>query len=172
MGCFCSICCDQKRHISKSKIRRQSKIQNPLICSQQENELNQNCLKAEELYNKKYSEKIYSRHHEIYCNYPNCQYDKKRRHVHMENDIIILKDSQIYCKKCNMIITLVEETLTSTLYKEIKYFSHCNTCCNTYENLLEIKEIHDDKSKNSETLKEIRKYCNRCAPNIRVSFSS
>jgi Ring finger domain len=95
-----------------------------------------------------YTSYLQHRNHEFYCEYGDCIFKKKgKRHVHLHDKIQLLKDTEIYCKKCSKIINLLIATVGYTYFTEYYDVSlnsckeggynailnyHCNKCCKQF----------------------------------------
>jgi hypothetical protein len=133
---------------------------------QDEKELMRNYKNAVIMHGILYASYIYARTQETHCNNKECKYNKRKRHIHKNEKIFVLKNSEIYCEKCDGIITLIKNKfvrnkITLALYSKTEISDHCDECCNTYINKI-IRSVLYEQNKKYENYTIISTRCNNC----------
>jgi hypothetical protein len=160
---------ENNNQIIKKKIEKQDKLEK-IMTPEEKIEYNKKQLmhsykRAEAKYGIGLASDIYTRTQEIHCSIDDCEYKGNKRHFHKDNQLIKLKDNEIYCEKCKKKIVLIEEnnyrnTFTLDCRFEIIFYIHCDLCCDTFVEKIEIMEVK--KNKTRKTQEKIAEHCITC----------
>jgi hypothetical protein len=169
MGSLCSSSVDDVCTPIKINTAHQIKVKSKQLSKTdiKQMELLKKFNNAKAKYGEYYALKIYDRFHEIECGDIKCINNGTKRHVHINDEIVLLEDTEIYCSKCSQFITTMKEkkernNMTLSFCSEITFYAHCELCCITYATNSCTTRYYRNSTINYIHNEEILSFCNIC----------